>query len=229
MLGTGVQIGECVQGLAFTSSNFTGGYYGISLPAGLHANTELAVVGSQFNQFAAGIDIDSPVNNKTIHGNTFYMPGADAVGVRLGAGSGGLTVIGNNFNALGGSNTTGIVINEAGVSGSIVSGNVFYNSSGPASSGVSLQSGSSNILVINNAFYNLANNIVNSGSNNIIYGNLPEYYYTIATLPACNAAADGQRLKVSDGVAAPTYLAAVSATGTSKRSVMCAGASWIYN
>lgn len=50
----------------------------------------------------------------------------------------------------------------------------------------------------------------------------------IASLPACNAGATGEFQYVTNGVASPTYLAAVSTTGTATDPVWCNGSAWVY-
>lgn len=52
--------------------------------------------------------------------------------------------------------------------------------------------------------------------------------YTIAGLPACGAGQTGARAHVTNGVASPTFLAAVSATGAATDPVFCNGAAWVY-
>jgi hypothetical protein len=53
--------------------------------------------------------------------------------------------------------------------------------------------------------------------------------YTIATLPNCNGAAKGLMVYVTNGVASPVYLAAVSTTGASYDKVFCNGTNWVYD
>ena len=50
----------------------------------------------------------------------------------------------------------------------------------------------------------------------------------IGSLPVCGAAVVGYAT-VTDGIASPTYMQAVSATGSSKRPVFCDGTSWTYH
>lgn len=51
---------------------------------------------------------------------------------------------------------------------------------------------------------------------------------TIAALPTCNSAAQGLRSYVTNGQATPTYLGAVSTTGTVVAPVFCNGTGWVY-
>lgn len=52
--------------------------------------------------------------------------------------------------------------------------------------------------------------------------------YTIANLPTCNAAATGLMSYVTNGVAVPVFLVAVSTTGSTVAPVFCNGTNWIY-
>jgi hypothetical protein len=49
---------------------------------------------------------------------------------------------------------------------------------------------------------------------------------TVATLPACNAAAKGQQRQVSDAAAAPVYNATAAGGGTLNIMVLCNGTNW---
>jgi hypothetical protein len=234
LLGTGVVYGNYTQGLAFTSCNFTGVTYGIRAPPGLVNQAELAVVGCQFNAGGSnggGVRLESSMSQVTINGSTFYMDPANSVGIALEVGIGGFSIINNVFVILhNGSTNNGVAVQEAVTWSSVISGNVFYNSdSTPAGTGIFLQSGSTKVLITGNTFSNLGNNIVNSGTNHLIYGNYPEYLYTIASLPTPSAALIGQAVKISNGVASPTYNAAVGTTGSTISSVLCDGASWRYH
>jgi hypothetical protein len=51
---------------------------------------------------------------------------------------------------------------------------------------------------------------------------------TIANLPACTSSNVGDAT-ISNGIASPTYMQAVSATGTSTRKINCDGTSWAYH
>lgn len=53
--------------------------------------------------------------------------------------------------------------------------------------------------------------------------------YTIAGLPTCNSTAAGQNAYVTNGVTSPTYLGAVSTTGSTVAPVFCTGTGWIYH
>ena len=66
-----------------------------------------------------------------------------------------------------------------------------------------------------------------STSSKIAFGSLPNVY-TIATLPACNNGMQGLRVKISNGVASPTYNGAISTTGASYDLGECNGSGWVY-
>lgn len=52
--------------------------------------------------------------------------------------------------------------------------------------------------------------------------------YTIATLPTCNTAAEGQKSFVTNGQTSPTFLGTVSTTGAVVAPVFCNGSGWVY-
>ena len=53
--------------------------------------------------------------------------------------------------------------------------------------------------------------------------------YAIASLPACGAGLKGANAYVTNGVASPTYLGAVSTTGAANDRVFCNGSGWVYD
>lgn len=53
--------------------------------------------------------------------------------------------------------------------------------------------------------------------------------YKIGTLPPCDASVVGRKLIVTDGESTPTYLGAVSTTGSVVAPVMCNGSGWVYD
>jgi len=58
---------------------------------------------------------------------------------------------------------------------------------------------------------------------------LPQYpTYTIGALPTCNAALVEKQVYVTNGLAAPAYLAVPSSTGTSSQRVGCTNVSGTY-
>jgi hypothetical protein len=238
--GTGVQVGECVQGLVFNAVNFTGGKYGIHIPTGLHGLTELAIVASQFNQATAGYLAETFMNNLTISGNTFYVVdplNAGSAGVNLTTGSGAYTINGNTFNLIGANTLTGLILNQNLVWYSNVYGNIFYSSGVGVTNatGINIQSGGDNNFVYGNSLSALTTNIVNSGTNNFIWPNFPEYSYTIAQVLAltCSSATKGRIVVVSDtvGAAAPTYGGTVAGGGATALTVpaFCDGSGWRYH
>ena len=53
--------------------------------------------------------------------------------------------------------------------------------------------------------------------------------FTIASLPTCNSGLAGQFAYVTNGVAAPSYMGAVSTTGSANDPVFCNGSGWVYH
>jgi hypothetical protein len=53
--------------------------------------------------------------------------------------------------------------------------------------------------------------------------------FTIANLPTCAAATTGMLAMITNGVASPTYNAAVSTTGAANKLVFCNGSAWTYH
>jgi hypothetical protein len=53
-------------------------------------------------------------------------------------------------------------------------------------------------------------------------------WYTIATLPTCNAAIEGTQTFVTNGQTTPPFMGPVSTTGAVIAPVFCNGASWVY-
>lgn len=239
--GTGVQIGNCVQGLAFTSVNMTGGQFGVHIPPGLQPGlTEFAAIGSQFNEAAGGIRFETFMNNVTISGNTFYvldplMSGAGSVGVALLAGIGSYVITGNTFNLIGNGALNGLVLDEDMTMGwySVVSNNIFFNSSAANGTGIFLQSGAKSNFITGNSFSALTTNVANAGTNNFLWNNNPEFTYTVAQLLAltCGPASRGRILILSDAAAAAaTYAGAVAAGSNAVNTpVSCDGATWRYH
>ncbi len=78
-----------------------------------------------------------------------------------------------------------------------------------------------------------------TGTNNILCANtafvqksidpLKVPQTVIGSLPTCASAADGELYEVTNGVASPSYNAAVSATGTTHDLAFCNGTAWTYH
>ncbi len=52
--------------------------------------------------------------------------------------------------------------------------------------------------------------------------------FTISTLPTCNSTYKGAHAYVTNGVANPTFLSAVSSSGSTFAPVWCNGSAWVY-
>ena len=138
--GTGVAIGERVQGVAIVNGNFTGGRIGVHWNS-VGRQELLAVSNSQFSTFEAGVRVFN-VQNVQLTGNTFYNQNAYAavpgswVAIDL-AEADNSQVTGNGIMGLGRGEETGLhIVNDlamvAADQPTIVSGNTFSNLNGPA-------------------------------------------------------------------------------------------------
>jgi hypothetical protein len=70
---------------------------------------------------------------------------------------------------------------------------------------------------------------IGSSSNQIYISCMQLPSYTIAGLPTCNAGAQGLEAYVTNGQTSPTYLGAVSTTGSTVAPVFCNGTGWVYH
>ncbi|WP_321913593.1 hypothetical protein [Paraburkholderia sp. J11-2] len=151
----GIIYNEYVQGLAVTSSNFTGDAIGIEVVNPNVQQDELVVTNSQFNCYSFGILDEIGVGGLIIHGNYFLIPAASGYS----------------------SNPTGVLLQK--VNGAIVAGNVFQLYSSPATGTIGIEiSGSSTIpgIITGNIFAQLtagidllsSSNYINVQSNNYV-------------------------------------------------------------
>ena len=53
--------------------------------------------------------------------------------------------------------------------------------------------------------------------------------FAIAGLPTCNSSTAGANAYVTNGVASPTFMGAVSTTGAATDPVFCTGSGWVYD
>jgi hypothetical protein len=123
----GIYYNSYSQGLDVTSGNFTGGQYGIYVPATATGNLdELNVVGTQFASYVSGIDILTNVQDVTLTGNFFNTPtGSSIHGIDLWSNA-RATVTGNSFYGGAQPGSAGLVINSA-CTACVVTGNTFTN------------------------------------------------------------------------------------------------------
>jgi hypothetical protein len=102
-----------------------------------------------------------------IVGNMFYAGLANAIHVELAVAD-QFTITANTFVPLG-TGQNGIVIGSGGV-GSIITGNVFRAGSANFTTGIWLQSGSSNVNVQSNSYQGATTATINNGTNNTLGG-----------------------------------------------------------
>lgn len=160
-LYAGIIYGANVQGVSVAQSNFTGDAYGIYAPANGQVVDQLAVTSSQFNCSLEGIYTLTAISNTIIQNSYFIVP-KNAVGIDLSSVY-SYSIVGNTFEPnVGASNTNGLAINTTTGPGGVISGNVFSG----LTTGVYLQSSSTNANLQGNQYANNMNNFVNSGSNN---------------------------------------------------------------
>jgi hypothetical protein len=165
-LSNGILIGNLVQGITISQSNFTGNYTGIGVPPGETGLDELTVAnGNQLNNIY-NLNILSTVPNLIVSGNgPFIQEGAvSAVGIYYPVPSYLTTITGNTFNAgVSPVGTKGIVLNGSGsadVAPATIIGNAFVNQA----TAITLGAGSSGTVVSDNIYPNTSIKVVNNGS-----------------------------------------------------------------
>lgn len=166
-LNKGFIYGTNVQGVSFSQCNFTGNNYGIFAAAGENALDQLAVIGSQFNNFTSNIELDTHVDATMIQGNLFLVQN-NTTSINLGSFS-NTCINGNVFaNAVGvPSNINGIVFGTYATFGSAsVTGNSFTQ----MTTGVLLNAASQFVNVQSNSYWNCTNKAINNGTNNTLGG-----------------------------------------------------------
>jgi hypothetical protein len=168
-LYAGILYGANTQGVSVAQSNFTGDAYGIYAPANGQVVDQLTVTSSEFNCSLEGVYTLTPISNTIIENSYFIVP-KNAVGIDLSS-TYSYSVLGNTFEInSGATNTVGLAVNvtaaPSGASGpgGVITGNVFSG----LTTGVYLQSASTNAILLGNQYAGNANNFVNSGSNNKI-------------------------------------------------------------
>lgn len=163
----GIRYGNYAQGLQVTTSNFVGNSIAINVPTSQSGNDELGLSNNQFNSGTRNIYLGSAVDGVMIVGNMFYAGLANAIHVELAVAD-QFTITANTFVPLG-TGQNGIVIGSGGV-GSIVTGNVFRAGSANFTTGIWLQSGSSNVNVQSNSYQGATTATINNGTNNTLGG-----------------------------------------------------------
>jgi hypothetical protein len=182
-LNVGLQYGSYVQGVVVASSNFTGDFYGIFVPASDTGNlSQLTVVGSQFAtnsaNYATSIEVLTAVTPVQIIGNLFLPQATLQEGIVLNQAA-GFVIADNVFDALNGvANNSAIEIGTVENSpplGGIIHDNQIYNFNGTNSRCILLDAASASVTVHDNYIYACTLPVVNSGAvssyPNVIYNN----------------------------------------------------------
>jgi hypothetical protein len=166
-IGTGIQIGNNIQGVAVHQCNFDTNT-GISVPGGEPGLDQLVVTASQFGINAGtGISVNSFFPNVQLLGNLFIVP-ASSNGVIITNG-GLFSLIGNSFNeGTGSGSRNGISISSSNGDFGLISGNIFDGM--VSGSAIVLGSGSSNVNIQSNAYQGNGTNISNSCSSGCTIG-----------------------------------------------------------
>lgn len=224
----GFTYGSFVQGVSLVNDNFTACKNGVRVPAGESTLDQLVISKSQFGLSSvtgnAGIYIQTNLPNTLIDHNLFIIP-TNGMGITFDTQATTRYVI--DHNEFGGADTTTTTAINLGITGG--RGTIANNDFGTLLNSVNYVAGAS-AFVTGNHITNVSNYL--DGSATIIgYGNTPEVDYAIGNLPTCNAAMNGVRLVINNGVASPTYRAAVSTTGTTWSPIWCSptASAWQYD
>lgn len=170
IMDTGVTYGDHVQGIAFTSCNFTTLNYGIVIPAGVSGTDELAISNCQFACNIQNVYLQSStpqfmLTNSLLFINTTV---SNSMGVFITTAH-QYNILGNQFVAVTSaqSGQVGIWIssNDANTGGTIVGNN--FNS---CSIGVRLATNSAKNNVQSNIYLACTTSVFDSGTGNIIGG-----------------------------------------------------------
>ena len=161
--GNGIAIGNYIQGVTVTQSNFTNGLTGINLlPSTSGQFDELNVTaGNQFNTTGNQIITQQFCLHLIVSGNLFFVSPGNS-GIFLDSSGLNHTVVNNVFMGNGSSpGFTGIYVSNSNQN-TIVSGNSFYN----LSQGIDLI-GTSGWTVLGNSWATITTNVANVGSNSV--------------------------------------------------------------
>lgn len=158
--------GTYYQGMQITTSNFTGGNYGIYVPSGATLIDQLSVTNSQFGQNAvADIKILSKISALNITNNLFIPIGGgiDTVGLVNSV------ISSNSFQAFTANVGTAMTIGSSGDNAENVS--ILGNSILSLASGINLVSGAV-ANVAGNTIWNTTSPYSNGSSKSFQYGNI---------------------------------------------------------
>jgi hypothetical protein len=202
----------------------TGGMSGVELAIGVDGFGAEGILSTATNMTNVTVRPKNITNNNLIAGSHAGISFSEASNLSIVGG-----IVGSD-----GQVTPNISIG-AGVSDAAINGVVANGSPGW---GVVLTSGAANIVLTGNDLSgNMLGALTNGTSGATRYvGNLglvdsltPGPGYAIgSTLPTCNSGLEGARAFVTNGIASPTFLQAVSATGAAVDPVFCTGSAWVY-
>jgi hypothetical protein len=162
-LGTGLMIGNYVQGISLSQNNFTGGTTGIWAIPGTSGVDEVAISGgNQFNTFGNDIEFQGGVAHLIMSGNLlFVQPGNSGVFIQSSGGQ-QHTITNNVFFGVSPTGATGIYVGGLNMN-AVVSGNVFNN----LDTGVNLI-GTQGWNVQGNSYLAVPSQVANIGTGNLV-------------------------------------------------------------
>lgn len=159
----GSQLNDYWEGVTFGNCNWQGevGTVGHLVQTGFtHAGPYLNFFGNQFNSGGVQVSFLSPVPQVIMVGNTLTVFGNSNSAVSFGTSSS--VIFQNNIvNLASGTGTAGIIMNGAN---GTVGGNIFTN----VTTGVLLNSGSSNTTVSQNQYPGVTTQVTNTGTSNSV-------------------------------------------------------------
>ncbi|BCH11925.1 hypothetical protein MesoLj131c_61830 [Mesorhizobium sp. 131-3-5] len=162
----GFLYGTYAQGVTITSSNFTNGVTGISVPLASVNTAQLVVGDSQFNTSQEQIAVLAAIDGMQIHDSTFTVP-ASFHGIFINNHAAiWFSIRGNIFENVGVVGGFGIVANDNDPtnSGGVITGNVFFH----LSNGVVLNTNSSHWVCATNSYTLVTTPTTNAGTGNSV-------------------------------------------------------------
>lgn len=176
-LDVAVAIGDYVEGVTITGSNFSWCNIGVLANAAIHAGLQCSVVNTQIQAFSYGIALtgfadNQLVGNLLIIGNPGYA-GTHATGAGVGiqlSSAGSTQVVANSINGASQVDDVGIVVaNPQLLPLSAMASTIEANSFAGLNTAVWIQDDTSNVTVGNANGYssNVTTRITDSGSNNV--------------------------------------------------------------
>jgi hypothetical protein len=165
----GIGYGSYVQGMTVTSSNFTGGQYGIlAYGSGTGVLSQLAVTNSQFDTTNDAVTLSTQINN-LLFSNNFLFIGSSHTGLNLALNS-NFTVVGNQF--VKAPAATGTAAIHVGTTASGFNSTVIGNTFTQLDYGVILDAAAANVNIQANNFQTIGvSAIANSSTNTNVIAN----------------------------------------------------------